>query len=156
MKRASLSDSELSRPDEVATDLTDRLLSQAPIAATGAKPKAAPPKRRAALKPAAKKAPSRATASDDEPLPFIPYRPVPEKEPVERPGPRPSRAKVSPARPADPIGKALEQAAKAVRALAVATDSPAARYDLAVRYRLDALAHHVEQVAEFVRSATRE
>jgi hypothetical protein len=30
-----------------------------------------------------------------------------------------------------------------------------ARYDVAIRFRLDALAHHIRQVAEYLESAAR-
>jgi hypothetical protein len=45
---------------------------------------------------------------------------------------------------------ALRQAEQAVTQLRGACRSAPARYELAVRYRLEALAHHLQQVAEFV------
>jgi hypothetical protein len=48
------------------------------------------------------------------------------------------------------IGHALGQAQAATEALRLAARSAPARYELALRYRLEALAHHVQQVAEFM------
>jgi hypothetical protein len=48
------------------------------------------------------------------------------------------------------IQAALAAADTAVQALQDAGRSAPARYELTVRYRLDALAHHVRQVREFV------
>jgi hypothetical protein len=48
------------------------------------------------------------------------------------------------------MAQALAQARAATEALQGAARAAPARYELALRYRLEALAHHVQQVAEFV------
>lgn len=45
---------------------------------------------------------------------------------------------------------ALELTQRALAALRAAREAAPARYDLGARYRLDALAHHLEQVASYV------
>ncbi len=84
---------------------------------------------------------------------------------------KPRRArKTSPARPSskpaaspvaieaavsdDAVNRALTQTRLALEALTVARDSAEARYDLGIRYRLDSLAHHLEQVTQFVTAQT--
>lgn len=52
----------------------------------------------------------------------------------------------------DAVSRALGQARLALEALNVARDSAEARYNLGIRYRLDSLAHHLEQVTQFVTS----
>jgi hypothetical protein len=44
----------------------------------------------------------------------------------------------------------MQQAHEAAQALRAAARGVPARYELALRYRLEALAHHVQQVAEFL------
>jgi hypothetical protein len=60
------------------------------------------------------------------------------------------------AAPQAPAGldEALATAEAATDALRQASRTAPARYDVALRYRLDALAHHVQQVKEFVASLT--
>ena len=53
------------------------------------------------------------------------------------------------------VDEALTQSRAAVAALKAAAGQAPARYDVALRYRLDALAHHLQQVTEFVESARR-
>jgi hypothetical protein len=48
------------------------------------------------------------------------------------------------------LAEALHKARLAAAALDSAARQPPARYQLGVRVRLDALAHHVRQVAAFV------
>jgi hypothetical protein len=48
------------------------------------------------------------------------------------------------------IEAALAQSGAALAALRQAASQSPARYDIALRFRLDALAHHLQQVAEFV------
>jgi hypothetical protein len=50
---------------------------------------------------------------------------------------------------------ALEQAAAAALALRRAAGDAPARYEVALGYRLDALAHHLQQVAEFIAAFPR-
>jgi hypothetical protein len=73
---------------------------------------------------------------------------------AKAPAPKPARpAALSPARPTSSTGaleKALEKSRAAVDALRDAAAEAPARYDVAVRYRLDALAHHLNQIAEFM------
>jgi hypothetical protein len=70
--------------------------------------------------------------------------------------PRPRRAAPSPAKPAlaaietDSVGAALVAAQSAVEALKTAARAEPARYEVALRFRLDSLAHHVEQVKDYV------
>jgi hypothetical protein len=53
------------------------------------------------------------------------------------------------------VDKALAQCRNALAALKVAADDIPARYDTAVRFRLDSLAHHIQQIAEYLVSAAR-
>ncbi len=48
------------------------------------------------------------------------------------------------------IDSALAQSRTALAALREAASQSPSRYDIALRFRLDALAHHLQQVAEFV------
>ena len=54
----------------------------------------------------------------------------------------------------DPIAQAVTQTRQALLALQQARVAAPAQYDLAIRVRLDALAHHLEQVAEFITRQT--
>ena len=97
----------------------------------------------------------RLLAADDAPARSV--RPAPAK-----PGPaRATRARraapaATPAAPAAPealpdsLETALAAADAAALALRQASGEAPARYDVALRYRLDALAHHLQQVKEFV------
>lgn len=49
-----------------------------------------------------------------------------------------------------PVAEALALTRQALRALQAAQAEAPARYDLGIRYRLDALAHHLEQVSQFI------
>lgn len=124
MKRASLKTAKVPVSSSTAQDVTDRLLSsdpEPPPRATVSQPK---PKRRA--QPSQSSPTPRATSTD-----------------------APSST-VSPTPPRDPIPHALAQTRLALEALRAArTDSPA-QYDLGIRVRLDALAHHLEQVSQFI------
>ena len=147
MKRASLKNAKVPvSPSAESKDVTDRLL--------GVKTEPAPrtPKSSAKPKPRARKMEAKPMSeTQNEPLPYVPYRPVPEQPPVPPPGPTPqSPAVPDMAETAKPISQAVEKTREAVEALRVAGRSAPAQYDLAVRYRLDALAHHLEQVAEFL------
>ena len=55
---------------------------------------------------------------------------------------------------ASSLPAALAAAESAAAALRQASQQAPARYDVALRYRLDALAHHLQQVKEFVASLT--
>jgi hypothetical protein len=50
----------------------------------------------------------------------------------------------------DALGHALQAAQQAVDALQGAARSEPARYEVALRFRLDSLAHHVQQVKDYV------
>ncbi len=129
MKRASLKLTPATASKE-PTDLTDRLLdreAERPLAP-------APPKARAA-RPAQRPAPAPAIEPEASP-------------PVSTP--------VTPGTPPAPelvdggMAAALDQAQVASRALEVAAQAAPARYSVALRYRLEALALHLRQVADFV------
>ena len=68
-------------------------------------------------------------------------------------GPEPSGTAVAPA--ASSLESALTAVETATEALRQASREAPARYDVALRFRLDALAHHLQQVREFVTSVTR-
>jgi hypothetical protein len=53
------------------------------------------------------------------------------------------------------VDKALAQCRDALAALKAAAGEAPARYEVAIRFRLDALAHHIRQVAEYLDSAAR-
>ncbi len=126
MKRASLKVTPAAAPTE-PTDLTDRLLDRE----AERTPAPAKPKRRA---PASRPA---ATAPAIEP---------------EAPAPVPLAASEPPAPlpPAASLEAALAQAQAASQALEAATQTAPARYSVALRYRLEALAQHLRQVSDFV------
>ncbi len=127
MKRASLSALPARAKPEPA-DLTDRLLDReaasAPLQAVAA--------------PNADAAPPVAQASAPKP-----------PKPARRK--RPASSKALPPPDGASLEQALQQAADAALALKEAAHTAPARYELPLRYRLEALAHHVQQVAEFIR-----
>ncbi|MBM4422846.1 MAG: hypothetical protein FJ030_05570 [Chloroflexi bacterium] len=145
MKRASLKTAKVPvAPSPASEDVTDRLLNR------GGTP---PRKRGGDVAPKAsrpqKKEIKKMTEPHDEPLPYVPYRPVPEESPAPPPGPGlPPMTNASES--VEPMADAVEKTRAAVEALQIAGRAAPARYDLAVRYRLDALAHHLQQVADFV------
>lgn len=129
MKRATLSAYPSSLPAQ-PTDLTDRLL-----AGEDADSAAPPVKRRRGQSRAGRA--SRTT----QPAARPPEKPVLPQTPNEHPA---------------SLAAALAAADLAAEALNQAGREAPARYDVALRYRLDALAHHLQQVKEFVNSlATR-
>jgi|SRR5579859_256060 len=69
-------------------------------------------------------------------------------QPQNGPAPLPAVAPV--AAPAAGLETALAAADSATEALRQAAREAPARYDVALHYRLDALAHHLQQVKEFV------
>lgn len=143
MKRASLKTAKVPITSSNTRDVTDRLLKDDGPPLSKVKPR----QKKARLQTAAK--PASPTA--DEPLPYIPYRTLPDQSPASPPGPQPQAPQLTNLSKADKaIANALEQTKAAVNALQIAGRSAPAQYDLAIRYRLDALAHHLEQVAEFV------
>jgi len=170
MKRAKLTQIALASASARGADLTDRLLDREGGASgrtrvskpsrhpSPVKPKALDkvgrlPRSAQSQADLATPAPSRGRAAD---LPeFTPYRTVAPGPPAIR-GPsleglsRSMRGKGAPA--AADLKKALAEADRAVAALVAAAGIAPARYDLAVRYRLDALVHHLRQVAEFMAS----
>lgn len=121
MKRASLSALPARTQPEPA-DLTDRLLAREAGRAPEPAAQAASPKQPAQRRKRAAKAKAPATA---------------EAAALE--------ADVEPT-----LDQALAQATAATEALRQAAQGAPARYELAVRYRLQALAHHLHQVTEFV------
>jgi hypothetical protein len=125
MKRASLS-ALPPRPPAEPADLTDRLLAREGLPADEPVTPSAPVPPAEALRPAQPPARKRARPAKAAP------------------------AAAEPATPADPLQHALAQAAAAEQALRDAGRAAPARYEVALRYRLDALAHHVQQVAEFI------
>ncbi len=88
--------------------------------------------------------PEKPKARYEEPLPFVPYRPVP-------PSGAPARPTAAEARlpDAEKLNAALDmagQAAAALRELA----GPEFNTNVAVRARLDSLANHIEEVAKYL------
>lgn len=136
MKRASLTVSP-AKPKTEAPDLTDRLLSRGET----------PAPKRSTPKPAAKRpeAASRPKAKTAPAAPSAPKSP-PALQPSSAPSSVPSVTSVD---------KALAQSRAALTALKVAADDIPARYDTAIRVRLDSLAHHIQQIAEYLVSAAR-
>jgi hypothetical protein len=123
MKRATLSAIPASTPASAGGDLTDRLLNRESVKASGTS---------AANPPAPARAPTktgRARAQRPAPMPAKPAKSAPE---------------------ADALGQALLSAQQAVEALQAAGRAEPARYEVALRFRLDSLAHHVQQVKDYV------
>ena len=131
MKRASLKVVPAAAPKE-PTDLTDRLLDReaerTPLPAR-AKRAASPAK-----PPAAKAAPK---AIEPGPSPTVVAAP-----------PTAHAASAEPGKGV--LAGALDQAQAASQALEAAAQEAPARYSVALRYRLEALAQHLRQVSEFV------
>ena len=140
MKRASLS-ALPARPRPEPADLTDRLLEREAVAE---QPAAGPSRQDGApTPPGAVKTAGRKRARPARPAAVAPKA----ASPSRRDG-APGTAGGQPLAPG--TDDALRQAAEAAAALRQAARSAPARYELAVRYRLEALAHHVQQVAEFI------
>ena len=139
MKRASLT-APPAKPKTEAPDLTDRLLSREGMPApkrssrkdaSETRPDASRPKAKPAPAPRAPKSSSASTSVQSV-----------AQQSVD----------ISAAASAD---KALAQCRAALAALKAAANDVPARYDIAIRFRLDALAHHIRQVAEYLESAAR-
>jgi hypothetical protein len=147
MKRASLKTAKVPvSQSSGGKDVTDRLLNRDDSTPPKTKSVTRKPKPRAQTSEA-----KTMSQTENEPLPYVPYRPVPEQPPAPPPGPTPQPPAVPDMKGAEaPIAQAVEKTRLAVEALRMAGHSAPAQYDLAVRYRLDALAHHLEQVAEFL------
>ncbi len=138
MKRASLKTAKVPvTPSSGGPDVTDRILNR------GDAPK---------LRAKALRAPKAKKETAPDPLAFVPYRPIPEPPPAPPPGPQPTPPQPQPLpRDADSLLRAaMQKTQAAVEALQAAARTGPGKYDLGVRYRLDALARHVEQVAEFL------
>jgi hypothetical protein len=120
MKRASIKSAITPLNSTARQDVTDRLLG--PTASE--QPDARPPHQR-----------RRTGAKSAEPAQ------------TEAPGYTPDDTKKGHTSPA---ATALELTRQALEALKAAQDTAPARYELGVRYRLDALAHHLEQVSQFI------
>ena len=147
MKRAKITQAPAAGASRSA-DLTDRLLGGSSPSKPRPKPKSPPKARRARAVPDAP-----APAASDLPG-YTPYRTAEPGTPVT-PGPTlqsPSSVKL-PGDAPPAIQAALADAEKAIASLISAAGDVPARHDLAVRYRLDALRHHLRQVSEFM--ATR-
>ena len=123
MKRATLTAYPTTTPSE-PTDLTDRLLEHEE---SHSSPRAAKRQR------------GRPRASRPASEPGATAAPVPEPAPTAIPA-------------ASSLETALAAADSAAEALRRAGREAPARYDVALRYRMDALAHHLQQVKEFVAS----
>jgi hypothetical protein len=127
MKRATLTTYPTTLPSEPA-DLTDRLL-QREDDASGA--------------PAARR--RRRRTQDSQGQPDLHLAPLPGALP-----PSPTAPAASSTSAATGLETALAAADSAAEALRQAAREAPARYDVALHYRLDALAHHLQQVKEFV------
>lgn len=156
-KRASLHvDKVPQTTSHAGSDVTDRLLDREspPRAAKSVPTPPAPPVSRPdAAPPKADSDSARdKSAPGKEPLSYVPYRTVPEPPPALPPGPQPSAPNIAvPSNAPKLLAEAVAKTEAAIVALQSAAHTAPAQYDLALRYRLDALAHHLEQVAEFVR-----
>jgi hypothetical protein len=133
MKRASLKSVKVSVLSNPSQDVTDRILKTD----EGEKTQLAPSPRAAAA-PAKPSKPRRSRTPD----------PSPTDSSAQPTTPSPAVS----APEADVLSEAIAQTRLALSALNAARDSAPARYNLGIRYRLDSLAHHIEQVAEFVTS----
>ncbi len=145
-KRASLHvDKVPQTTSHAGSDVTDRLLDrESPPAA--AKSARTPPPPKADTDSARDK-----SVRGKELLPYVPYTTVPEPPPAPPPGPQPSAPNIAVfSNVPKPLAEAVAKTEAAITALQSAAHTAPAQYDLALRYRLDALAHHLEQVAEFV------
>jgi len=80
----------------------------------------------------------------DEPLPFIPYRPIPVSSGLRRPS---AAEAYSPDRAT--LDEVLEQASRAAAALRQVA-GPDHNTDVAIRARLDSLANHLQEVARYL------
>lgn len=156
MKRAKLTQVAPERLSDRGADLTDRLLGHEdgapdpPVAQHETAAKAAESRGAAKTQADLVTPPAATRAAADLPQ-YTPYRTVEAKPPMT-PGPVPEAPSSVPLPPETPpaLTQAMAEAEKAVAALIAAAESAPARHDLAVRYRLDALAHHLRQVAEFM------
>ena len=132
MKRASLKTAKVPIVAFANHDVTDRLLKTDGDLASRTPKSSDTPKRRA------RSASSSPTAHDSRPT-----------SPSLVASRHASRDHLTTGQP-DPLALALAQTHAALSALNAARVAAPARYDLAVRYRLDALAHHLEQVTQFI------
>jgi hypothetical protein len=141
MKRASLSNAP-ALPHTEPADLTDRLLQPETVRLAASTPPEARQARRA----------HRRTPTSSQPVPAAPAE-------AEAAAPGSPRAAAGMAQAEDDapvsLDEALRQAEAASLALRKAARSGQARFELGLRYRLDALAHHVRQVADFVAASSR-
>ena len=85
-------------------------------------------------------------ASQPKPPSVAPRRRAPRTKPQEA-------ERTGGANSGDSLEPALRAAEQAVAALQLAARSEPARYEVALRYRLDSLAHHVQQVRDYVAAA---
>src|SRR3990172_2275251 len=143
MKRASLKTAKVPVSQSSAgQDVTDRLLNRGDSTPPKDKPKAPASPRKPRARPTEVKT---MTETQNEPLPYVPYRPVPDQPPAPPPGPTPQPPSLPDLTQAgEPVAQAVEKARAAVEALHTAGRSAPAQYDLAVRYRLHALAPHLQ------------
>lgn len=134
MKRASLKSVKVSVLANPSPDVTDRILNSD---GESKAPTPAPRKQEVTTKAAKAEKPRRTRKVDAA---------KPSPEPV------PARTVAETENGTDIVKQALEQTRLALEALNTARDSVEARYNLGIRYRLDSLAHHLEQVTQFVTS----
>ena len=144
MKRAYLKTAKVPVASSATHDVTDRLLK------TDGDP--VPRKPKSSDKPSGRAQPASSSPSPTpEPLSYTPYVTVSETptQPFTGPTPRPPRLPDL-SQADEPIAQAFATARTSIELLQIAARSGPAQYDLAIRYRLDALTHHLEQVAEFL------
>lgn len=131
MKRASLKTAKVPVISSATQDVTDRLLSSDPE----------PTPRVAESKP---KRPRRAQPSESSPT----VSPTEAAAPLSAASANANHPTTQP--PNHLISHALAQTRLALDALVAARTDSSARYDVAIRVRLDSLAHHLEQVTQFI------
>jgi hypothetical protein len=133
MKRASLTVPP-AKPKAEATDFTDRLLPREGMPAPKRSSRKGgsetrPDASRLKAKPAPRAPKSSSTSTSVQAV---------AKQPVDT-----------------PVDEALAQSRAALTALHMAANDVPARYEIAIRVRLDVLAHHIQQVTEYLEAYTR-
>jgi len=153
MKRASLS-ARPPTPKSEPADLTDRLLErEAERATSQPTPKPGSPRPSKKAKPTA--VPAEAKQASTAPGDAVAGQTTEKSAPKPEPESQPAVIEAYAAAENAELDAVLRQAATAADALTAAARQAPARYDVALRYRLDALAHHLRQVADFVASLAR-
>ncbi len=147
MKRARLA-SLPAGPKQEPIDLTDRLLDRG--AHTASDQPGAAPDPPAAAQPQRRR---KATAAQSQPRRQAPHLETREPETAQQETPQ--RGVSTEEGGAMTVEQALRQAEAAAQALRQAARSTPARFQVAQGYRLDALAHHIRQVAEYIASLAK-